>query len=40
VCDACSRLLPADDPDGRFLERLSRLARFGLNAGGAPILKP
>lgn len=39
VCDTCSRLLPADDPDTRMLDRLSTLARFGLIAGAAPILK-
>ncbi len=37
VCEGCNRVLPVDDPDGRFLERLSRLARFGLSAGDAPI---
>lgn len=39
VCDACGRMLPAEDADGQFLDRLSRLARFGLVAGAAPILK-
>lgn len=39
VCDTCSRLLPADDPDDRLLDRLSVLARFGLLAGASPILK-
>ena len=39
VCDTCSRLLPADDPDEQFLGKLTRLAQFGLLAGTAPILK-
>lgn len=39
VCDTCATLLPPDDVDARLLDRLSRLARFGLVAGAAPILK-
>lgn len=40
VCDVCNRMLPPEDADHRFLDRLARLARFGLSAGGSPILKP
>lgn len=39
VCDTCSRLLPAEDADERLLGHLSNLARCGLVAGAAPILK-
>ena len=39
VCDSCGRLLPVESTDDRLLGRLSSLARFGLVAGAAPILK-
>jgi hypothetical protein len=39
VCDTCGGVLPSEDVDGRLLDRLTRLARFGLVAGAAPILK-
>lgn len=39
VCDVCGRLLPVESADDRLLGRLSTLARFGLVAGAAPILK-
>jgi hypothetical protein len=39
VCHCCGALLPARDQTDRFLRSLSRLAAFGLAAGGSPILK-
>lgn len=37
-CRRCGRLMPLADPDGVLLDGLSRLARFGIGAGSAPLL--
>ena len=39
LCERCGELLPPRDATERFLRSLSRLAGFGLAAGGSPILK-
>jgi hypothetical protein len=39
LCEHCGELLPPRDQTDRFLRSLSRLAAFGLAAGGSPILK-
>jgi hypothetical protein len=39
LCERCGDLLPPRDPADRLLRSLSRLAAFGLAAGGSPILK-
>jgi hypothetical protein len=39
LCERCGELLPPNDPTDRMLRSLSRLAAFGLAAGGSPILK-
>lgn len=39
MCEACGALLPPMSQTDRMLRRLSELARFGLAAGGQPILK-
>jgi hypothetical protein len=39
MCEACGMLHPPLSQTDRMLRRLSELARFGLAAGGNPILK-
>lgn len=40
LCARCGAVLPAVDPTDAMLQKLSQLARFGLTAGGKPILQP
>lgn len=39
MCVACGSLLPPVDPTDLMLEKLAQLARFGLSAGGRPLLE-
>jgi hypothetical protein len=40
ICLSCGTVLPPELVTERFLDRLSQLGQFGLDAAGGPLLEP